>query len=51
MNDLEEMKRESEKIKVEDQGVQTDFPVSSHNVNAATAAEALKSEMGCRYDV
>ncbi|KAF4070167.1 hypothetical protein AMELA_G00296280 [Ameiurus melas] len=40
--DLEEIKREHEKVKisVEDRGVQTDFPISSHDETAAASAEA-----------
>ncbi|KAB5576852.1 hypothetical protein PHYPO_G00203280 [Pangasianodon hypophthalmus] len=43
--DLEEIKRENEKVKVsvEDQGVQTDFPISSHEESAAASAEASNS--------
>ncbi|MCI4378212.1 hypothetical protein PGIGA_G00213260 [Pangasianodon gigas] len=45
--DLEEIKRESEKvISAEDQGVQTDFPISSHEESAAASAEASNSGRG-----
>ncbi|XP_053483643.1 MORC family CW-type zinc finger protein 3-like isoform X2 [Ictalurus furcatus] len=40
--DLEEIKKEREKLKisVEDRGVQTDFPISSHEESAAASEEA-----------
>lgn len=46
--DVEEIKRKSEKVKisVEDQGVQTDFPISSYEEIASTSAEASDSGRG-----
>ncbi|XP_060785431.1 MORC family CW-type zinc finger protein 3-like isoform X1 [Neoarius graeffei] len=46
--DLEELKRESEKMKlsVEDQSVQRDFPISSENESATTATEAFNPGRG-----
>lgn len=46
--DLAEINRESEKVKVsaENQGVQTDFPISSHEENAASSTEASNSARG-----
>lgn len=43
--DFEEVKRETEKtkVRVENQGVQTDFPVSSHEESATTSSGASNS--------
>ncbi|XP_060785435.1 MORC family CW-type zinc finger protein 3-like isoform X3 [Neoarius graeffei] len=48
--DSEEMKKEKVKVSVEDQGVQTDFPISSHEESAATSAEASNSGTGRNFD-
>ncbi|XP_060785426.1 MORC family CW-type zinc finger protein 3-like [Neoarius graeffei] len=48
---LEEIKKDLDKVKasVEGQGVQTDFPISSHEESAATSAEASNSERGRNF--
>ncbi|XP_060785446.1 MORC family CW-type zinc finger protein 3-like [Neoarius graeffei] len=49
--DLEERKGESEKVNAsaEDQGLQTGFPISSHEERAATSAEASNSGTGRNF--
>lgn len=44
--DLEEIKRENEKVKAKDQEVQTDFPISHHEESPTTSAETFTSDRG-----